>query len=172
MNELESTIRLINKLTEWTDKICTLFYTTEGHAEISEENLKETFNKFILANFSNAQVEEINDLTTKFKNLSYDEKNSYFKSDSIYVIDCSNIDKENMHIFNAVHDINKDKKITFIYYSNQEKLRDYLSITQAYHLRDRVLEKIDDALCKLYNYNELKSEISEVNNNSNKKPKL
>lgn len=172
MNDLEATIRLIDKLTEWTDKACTLFYTSEKHSEISEENLKETFNKFILTNFSNAQVEELNDLTSKFKCLSYEEKISYFKPDSIYVIDCSNIDKDNINIFNAIHDLNKDKKITFINYSNQDKLRDYLSITQAYHLRDRVLENIDEALCKLYNYNELKSEVYEVNNNSNKKPKL
>ncbi len=174
MNELQAFVRLINKLTDWEEKACNFFYVTEGHKDISPENLKNTFNNFIGENFSNAKFENIEDLKNQFKSLNYDQKISYFKPDHIYVIDCTNIDKDSIHTFNAIYDLTKEQKIAFINYVSVDKHRDYLVQTQTYQLRTRGLENIDDSLSKIYAYNEFKDEITATpeNNIPSKKAKI
>jgi len=160
MNELEAIVRLVNKLTDWEEKACNIFYVTEGHVDISSQNLKTTFDRFITENFSNVKFESIEELKDKFNHLSYEEKTSYFKPESIYVLDCTNINKDNIYIFNTIFDLTKEQKISFIHYVTTDKYRDYLIQTQTYHLRTRVLENIDESLSKIYKYHELNDEIT------------
>lgn len=176
MNELQSTLRAVNKLIEWQSTTCHFFYVTEGLETMSKEDLKQSFNDFIGANYSNAKFDSVDGIAEKFKDLSYFEKITYFDPENIYVIDCMSIDNKNVHIFNSIYDLtnNKNGKNALIYYTSPEKLRDYLMQSEQYQFRACSIENIDTMLYKVHEYNQLKDEIAatSASKTSTKKPKL
>lgn len=174
MNELDTTIRMLNKLMDWQPNTCHFFYVTEGVKNLPNEDLKESFDYFIGQNYDNAKFKKIDEIKNDFKNLSYDDKVNYFSKEDIYVVDCSNIDKDNIYIFNSIYDLTKNEKTAFIYYTSPDKLRDYLMLSEQYQFRASSIENIDEYLHKFHSYKELKNEIDLTNpsNTSTKKIKM
>jgi hypothetical protein len=174
MNLLEETIRRMEKYLEWEANTCHFFYPVEKDENISDKNLKSAFDTFISSNYENAKFEKIEDLALAFKNLSYEEKLSYFSSDSIYVIDCSNLDKSNHSTFQSLHDCGKLNKLAFIYYIPNEKMWDQVIMTDQYQFRTFSIENINKELYTLHQYQELKEEVnaSSTQNIVTKKPKV
>lgn len=174
MNQLEETIRRMEKYLDWEKNTCHFFYPVEKDESISDNDLKSAFDSFISSNFDNAKFEKIEDLALSFKNLSYEEKLNHFSPDNMYVIDCSNLDKNNHSTFQSLHDCGKLNKMAFIYYIPNEKMWDQVIMTEQYQFRTFCIENINKELCTLHQYKELKYEIATTNpsNTSNKKPKI
>lgn len=174
MNELQSTLRMVNKLIDWQQNTCHFFYVTEELESMTKKDLKQSFNNFISTNYSNSQFESIDSISEKIKDLSYFDKITYFKPENIYVVDCLNINKDNIHIYNSLYDLTKNEKTALIYYTSPEILRDYLMQSEQYQFRASTIENIDHILHKVFEYNQLKDEIAETkqSNASTKKPKL
>jgi hypothetical protein len=150
------------------------FYVANNNIGISDEDLKSSISYFITKNIHNINCIILNDIVNDFKILSGEEKASYFSTENVYLIDCFNSDRNSLPILTYIHDISKHKKMSFIYFTNIEKMKEYISLSPQYLIKGGLYNGLDKEIFKYYEYNTLKAEInnSADNKTSIKRNKL